>query len=99
MRRFEGELRTKQPNASLDSIRDEYTRGADALANAVEYIVANYSASPKRVMAGALPFLKLFGIAAGGWRLAGAAMVSRSHLAEGEGALGSHARHAATARL
>src|SRR5258708_40314507 len=88
MRRLEGELRTKQPDASLESIRDGYTRGVDALANAVEYIVANYSVSPKRVMAGAVPFLKLFGIVAGGWQLARGAMVSANRLAERKGDLG-----------
>jgi 3-(methylthio)propanoyl-CoA dehydrogenase len=99
MRRFEGELRTKQPNASLESIRDEYTRGVDALANAVEYIVANYSVSPKRVMAGAVPFLKLFGIVAGGWQLARGAMVSANRLAERKGDLGFYSGKIATARF
>jgi len=99
MRRFEGELRTNQPNASLESIRDEYTRGVDALANAVEYIVANYSVSPKRVMAGAVPFLKLFGIVAGGWQLARGAMVSANRLAEGKGDLGFYSGKIATARF
>jgi alkylation response protein AidB-like acyl-CoA dehydrogenase len=99
MRRFEGELRTKQPNASLESIRDEYTRGVDALANAVEYIVANYSVSPKRVMAGAVPFLKLFGIVAGGWQLARGAVVSANRLAEGKGDPGFYSSKIATARF
>ena len=99
MRRFEGELRTNQPNASLESIRDEYTRGVDALANAVEYIVANYSVSPKRVMAGAVPFLKLFGIVAGGWQLARGAMVSANRLAEGKADLGFYSGKIATARF
>jgi len=99
MRRFEGELRTNQPNASLESIRDEYTRGVDALANAVEHIVANYSVSPKRVMAGAVPFLKLFGIVAGGWQLARGAMVSANRLAEGKGDLGFYSGKIATARF
>src|SRR5260221_9117465 len=98
MRRFEGELRTKQPNASLESIRDEYTRGVDALANAVEYIVANYSGSPKRVMAGAAPFLKLFGIVAAGWQRARGAMVSAKRLAARKGALGFYSGTIATAR-
>jgi 3-(methylthio)propanoyl-CoA dehydrogenase len=99
MRRFEAELRTKRPNASLESIRDEYTRGVDALANAVEYIVANYSVSPKRVMAGAVPFLKLFGIVAGGWQLARGAMVSANRLADGQGDPGFYTGKIATARF
>jgi acyl-CoA dehydrogenase len=99
MRRLEGELRTKQPNAALESIRDGYTRGVDALANAVEYIVANYSVSPKRVMAGAVPFLKLFGIVAGGWQLARGAIVSANRLAEGKGDPVFYSSKIATARF
>ena len=99
MRRLEGELRTKQPDASLESIRDGYSRGVDALANAVEYIVANYSVSPKRVMAGAVPFLKLFGIVAGGWQLARGAMVSANRLAEGKGDPVFYSSKIATARF
>ena len=99
MRQFEGELQTKQPNANLESIRDGYTRGVDALANAVEYIVANYSVSPKRVMAGAVPFLKLFGIVAGGWQLARGAMVSANRLADGQGDPGFYTGKIATARF
>lgn len=99
MRRLEGELRTKQPDASLESIRDGYSRGVDALANAVEYIVANYSVSPKRVMAGAVPFLKLFGIVAGGWQLARGAMVSANRLAESKGDPVFYSSKIATARF
>jgi 3-(methylthio)propanoyl-CoA dehydrogenase len=99
MRQFEGKLQTKQPNANLESIRDGYTRGVDALANAVEYIVANYSVSPKRVMAGAVPFLKLFGIVAGGWQLARGAMVSANRLADGQGDPGFYTGKIATARF
>jgi acyl-CoA dehydrogenase len=99
MRRLEGELRTKQPDAALESIRDGYTRGVDALANAVEYIVANYSVSPKRVMAGAVPFLKLFGIVAGGWQLARGAIVSANRLAEGKGDPVFYSSKIATARF
>jgi 3-(methylthio)propanoyl-CoA dehydrogenase len=99
MRQFEGKLQTKQPNTNLESIRDGYTRGVDALANAVEYIVANYSVSPKRVMAGAVPFLKLFGIVAGGWQLARGAMVSANRLADGQGDPGFYTGKIATARF
>src|SRR5260370_1943908 len=99
MGRLEGELRTKQPDASLESIRDGYTRGVDALSNAVEYILANYRVSPKRVMAGAVPFLKLFGIVAGGWQLARGAVVSANRLSEGKGDAAFYASKIATSRF
>jgi acyl-CoA dehydrogenase len=99
MRRFEDELQTRQPDAALESIRAGYTRGVDALSNAVEYILANYSVSPKRVMAGAVPFLKLFGIVAGGWQLARGAVVSANRLAQGKGDPTFYASKIATARF
>jgi hypothetical protein len=99
MRRFEDELQTGQPDAALESIRAGYARGVDALSNAVEYILANCSADPKRVMAGAVPFLKLFGIVAGGWQLARGAVVSANRLAQGQGDPAFYKSKIATARF
>jgi 3-(methylthio)propanoyl-CoA dehydrogenase len=99
MRRFEGELKVKRPNAALQSIHDGYARGVDALSNAVEYILANYTVKPNRVMAGSVPFLKLFGIVAGGWQLARGAVISANRLAEGKGDPPFYASKIATARF
>jgi 3-(methylthio)propanoyl-CoA dehydrogenase len=99
MRRLDGEVKAKGSNASLMSIRDGLSRGVDALANAVEYILANYSADPKKVMVGSVPFLKLFGIVAGGWQLARGAIVSNDRLAEGKGDQAFYAGKIATARF
>jgi acyl-CoA dehydrogenase len=99
MRRFESELKIRQTNPSLESIRHGYAQGVDALANAVEYILANHSANPKRVMAGGVPFLKLFGIVAGGWQLARGAVVAANRLAEGKGDPVFHASKITTARF
>jgi 3-(methylsulfanyl)propanoyl-CoA dehydrogenase len=99
MRRLEDELKPKRSDAALESIRDGYTRGVDALSNAAEYILANYSVKPNRVMAGAVPFLKLFGIVAGGWQLARGAIVSANRLAEGKGDPAFYASKIETARF
>ncbi|HET9375416.1 MAG TPA: acyl-CoA dehydrogenase [Chthoniobacterales bacterium] len=99
MRRFEGELAAKRPDPALESIRDGYTRGVAALSNAVEYILANYSVKPNRVLAGGVPFLKLFGIVAGGWQLARGAVISANRLAEGKGDPAFYASKIATARF
>jgi alkylation response protein AidB-like acyl-CoA dehydrogenase len=99
MRSFEGELKVKRPDPALQSIRDAYSRGVDALSNAVEYILANYSVKPNRVMAGAVPFLKLFGIVAGGWQLARGAVISANRLAESKGDPAFYASKIATARF
>ncbi len=57
----------------------------DALEKAVAWIVANFSGDPKAVHAGAVPFLYLLGIAAGGWQMGRAAVIARSRIAAGEG--------------
>jgi hypothetical protein len=53
----------------------------DALERAVSWIVANFSADAKGVHAGAVPFLHLFGIVAGGWQMGRAAIIARERLA------------------
>jgi alkylation response protein AidB-like acyl-CoA dehydrogenase len=83
MRAFAGELNGS--DASLLSIKNGLAQGVDSLAAATEYILTNYQAAPRKVMFGAVPFLKLFGIVAGGWQLARGAKISVSRLAEGKG--------------
>lgn len=93
------ELKAKASDASLMSIRDGLARGLDALSEAAEFILANYAADPKKVMVGGVPFLKLFGIVAGGWQLARGALVSANRLAEGKGDQAFYASKIATARF
>jgi alkylation response protein AidB-like acyl-CoA dehydrogenase len=99
MRRFGAELETEASDPSLASIRSELARGVDALSSAAEYILANYTAQPRQVMAGAVPFLKLFGIVAGGWQLARAALVAKNRLAEGRGDRAFYTAKIATAQF
>ena len=47
--------------------------------------MANFSGDPKAVHAGAVPFLNLFGIVAGGWQLGRAAVIARARIAAGDG--------------
>ena len=50
-------------------------------------------------MFGAVPFLKLFGIVAGGWQLARGAKISATRLAEGKGDPAFYKAKIATARF
>jgi alkylation response protein AidB-like acyl-CoA dehydrogenase len=84
MHRFDEELKAAGSDESLASISERFSDGVTALESAVEYILTHYSANPREVMAGAVPFLKLFGIVAGGWQLARAASISAIRLAEGK---------------
>ena len=83
MRAFE--IAPFEADAALASIRHSLAHGVDALSNAVEYILATYPTDPRRVMYGGVPFLRLFGIVAGGWQLARGAKVAATRLAEGKG--------------
>jgi 3-(methylthio)propanoyl-CoA dehydrogenase len=97
MRGFAGELDSS--DASLLSIKNGLVQGIDSLAAAAEYILTNYQTDPRKVMFGAVPFLKLFGIAAGGWQLARGAKISVARLAEGKGDPAFYKAKIATARF
>ena len=73
-----------QLDADLAHIGGRQSAAVDALERAVFWIVANFSTDPKAAHAGAVPFLYLFGIVAGGWQMGRAAVIARSKIAAGE---------------
>jgi 3-(methylthio)propanoyl-CoA dehydrogenase len=97
MRRFAGGL--EGPDASLLAIKNSLVQGIESLAAAAESILTNYQTGPRKVMFGAVPFLKLFGIVAGGWQLARGAKISATRLAEGKGDPAFYKAKVATARF
>jgi alkylation response protein AidB-like acyl-CoA dehydrogenase len=58
--------------------------GIDAVAAAGAYIVAQYGSNVRAVAAGAVPFLELLGIVAGGWQMARAASICLAKVGAGE---------------
>jgi 3-(methylthio)propanoyl-CoA dehydrogenase len=87
VRAFLEELRAFANNSTeaspaVANIRAALGRAVESLATSVEYIVNNYSTDPKKVMFGSVPFLRLFGIVAGGWQLARSAEIADRRLAE-----------------
>jgi len=80
------EMRTAaaQLDGDLALIGVRQTAAVDALEKAVDWLVANFSAEPKAAHAGAVPFLYLFGIVAGGWQMGRAAVIARAKIASGE---------------
>ena len=70
--------------AELGDIGANLKKGIAALAEAGTYIASKYGADVRAVSVGAVPFLKLLGIVAGGWMMARAALVARARIAEGE---------------
>ncbi|MCH7936220.1 MAG: acyl-CoA dehydrogenase [Proteobacteria bacterium] len=67
----------------LGTIRESLTEGIDALAEATDWIVATDPENPEAVAAGAVPYLRLMGVVAGGWLMAKAALAADRLLAAG----------------
>ena len=82
-----GEMRTAAAglDGDLAMIGSRQLAAVDALERAVLWIVANFASDPKAVHAGAVPFLHLFGIVAGGWQMGRAAVIARARIAAGDG--------------
>ena len=59
--------------------------GIKALATALDHIVTHYDRDVRAVAVGAVPFLRLAGIVAGGWTLVRAALAARARMAAGDG--------------
>jgi alkylation response protein AidB-like acyl-CoA dehydrogenase len=83
MRALDADL-AKQGGEHFVAIRRRFNTGVDALAKAGEWIVANYGSDVRAASAGAVPFLRLFGIVAGGWQMARAALVAQAKIDGGD---------------
>jgi 3-(methylthio)propanoyl-CoA dehydrogenase len=77
LKKFDSELE-KSGSADIEAIRKHLAAGMQAFADCVEFIVAEKD--PRAAFAGAVPFLKLMGIVAGGWQMARAALISEKYL-------------------
>jgi alkylation response protein AidB-like acyl-CoA dehydrogenase len=72
----------KSANEHVKALRPRLAAGVQAAADCIDYIVA--TKDPRGSFAGAVPFLKLMGIVAGGWQMARAALASERQLASGD---------------
>ena len=73
-----------QLDADLAGIGARQSAAVDALEKAISWIVANFSSDPKAVHVGAVPFLHLLGIVAGGWQMGRAAVIARAKMSSGD---------------
>ena len=71
-------------DAQLAAIARALALAIDALESGVDYILQTYNADIKAASVGSVPLLKLFGIVAGGWQMARAALVCDARIAAGE---------------
>ena len=86
------------PVAAIE-IGASFGDGVKAMNEATGWIVATYSSDVKAASAGAVPFLQLFGIVAGGWQMARAALAAQAKLAAGDGEAPFYKAKIATSRF
>ena len=96
LKAFDAEL-SKSANADIKALRGELAQGAQAVSDCVNFIVE--TKDPRAAFAGAVPFLKLMGIVAGGWQMARAALAAERKLASGDGDRSFYEAKITTARF
>ncbi len=83
MRKLDGEL-AKQSGEHFVAIRQRFAAGVNELEKAATWIVGNYGKDVRATSVGAVPFLWLFGIVAGGWQMARAALIAQAKIDGGD---------------
>jgi len=81
MRALDGEL-AKVTHPGIAVIRRSLSEGVAALTEATDWLLVTFPHNMKAAAAGAVPFLKLFGVVAGGWQMARAALIAKRRLDE-----------------
>jgi alkylation response protein AidB-like acyl-CoA dehydrogenase len=74
-----------RPPGDLTIIARKLRSSVAALQEATESVLMRYREQPLEMLAGSVPLLRAFGIVAGGWQMARAALVACRHLKEGRG--------------
>jgi len=71
--------------AELACIGQELRQAVSALEKAAEWVISEYPTRMLEVLAGAVPFLRLAGMVAGGWQMARAALAAQRSLQQESG--------------
>ena len=95
---FDREL-AKSANADIQALGKHLSAGVRAVSESVDYILAAAGKDPNSAFAGAVPFLKLMGLVAGGWQMARAALIAERKLSGKEGDQSFYAAKISTARF
>jgi alkylation response protein AidB-like acyl-CoA dehydrogenase len=83
MRAFDAELAAVADHPGLTVMRKALSDGVNALDAATDWLLATFPTNPKAAVAGAVPYLELWGTVAGGWQMVRAALISKRHLDAG----------------
>ena len=86
-------------NPDIQALRGRLAAGAQAVSESVDFILATAGKDPNAAFAGAVPFLKLMGIVAGGWQMGRSALVSESKINKNEGDQSFYKAKITTARF
>jgi len=86
-------------DASLNVIGLRLAAATAALQSAIDWMLTSFAANPRIAYAGSVPYLKLWGVVAGGWQMGRAAKVAVDKLARGEGDAAFLRAKIATARF
>ena len=89
----------KSDDADILVMRQRLAAGAQAVSECVDYVLAAAGKDPNAAFAGAVPFLMLMGIVAGGWQMARAALIAERKLQKKDGDAAFHATKIKTARF
>ena len=98
METFDAEL-AKGTSDDLKAIRAQFAHAVDALRATTEWAIANFATDIRGVYAGAVPFLRRWGITASGWQMARAALIAEQRLLAGDGDQGFYKAKIATVRF
>ncbi|MBI1397641.1 MAG: acyl-CoA dehydrogenase [Betaproteobacteria bacterium] len=99
MRAFDAELGQFPDHPALASIRASLADGVKLLDEATAWLLEAYGTDVKTALAGAVPYLKLWGVVAGGWQMARAALIAKRRLDEDAGDHDFYRAKLATARF
>ena len=80
MRAFDKELTGFSGHPALGEIRRALAEGVSALSGATDWVVETYPHNTRAAAAGAVPYLKLWGVVGGGWQMARAALAAKTRL-------------------
>jgi alkylation response protein AidB-like acyl-CoA dehydrogenase len=95
---FDSDL-SKSKSPDIQALRAHLAAAVKAIEDSVAFILGAASRDPNAAFAGAVPFLKLMGIAAGGWQLARSALIAEKRLNEKTGDAGFYNAKISTARF
>ena len=71
-------------NADIAAQHAAFVRSVDALAAATQWVVESFAKDPNAVAAVSVPYLKLWGVVAGGWMMVRAMLIAADKVAAGD---------------